>query len=67
MNQAKNLELNTRVCPLCAKPLPKNRGVCPECGGMTNWFKMRLVFGCVSVLFFVLAMLGMLAVGVWLR
>jgi predicted amidophosphoribosyltransferase len=60
-NLVSTTEPNARLCPLCAKPLPKNRGVCPECGG-----KIRMLLGCISIFLFALAMFGMFAVGVWL-
>lgn len=50
---------HTKPCPQCGRPMPKQRGVCAECGGMTTWFKVRLAVGCISML---LAVLGMAAV-----
>ena len=31
--------------------MPANRGVCPECGHQSTWFKFRLYFGCAGALF----------------
>ncbi len=28
-----------------------NRGVCPECGHQTTWFKFRLWVGCAGAIF----------------
>ena len=44
-----------RPCPGCDKPLPVNRHVCPECGYVSPWFKVRFYLGC---LFAILAFLG---------
>jgi predicted amidophosphoribosyltransferase len=40
----------TKLCPGCQEPMPQRRGVCPACGHMTAWFKVRLGVGCGSVL-----------------
>jgi len=39
----------TKPCPACGKSMPRQRGVCPECGHMSPWFKIRLGVGCVSI------------------
>ena len=51
-------ETRTRVCPECEAKVHVHRGVCPECGHMTTWFKVRLYVGCGSLL---LAGIGFLA------
>jgi len=40
----------------------KNRGVCPECGFMTPWFRIRLYGGCFGI---ILAVCGILALFLW--
>ena len=47
----------TRPCPQCGEPMGKTRGVCPECGHMTAWFKVRLFIG---GFFALLALFGIL-------
>ncbi len=39
----------TKPCPHCGDAMPAARGVCPACGGMTTWFKVRLSLGCISI------------------
>ncbi len=41
----------TKPCPACNEPMGINRGVCPECGHQTTWFKFRLYLGCAGALF----------------
>ena len=41
----------SRPCPQCEQPLPIARGVCPECGYMTTWFRIRFFGGCAFALF----------------
>lgn len=42
----------TKPCPECGKPMPANRGVCPnpDCTYASTWFKVRLYLGCAGVL-----------------
>lgn len=47
----------TKPCRQCGKPMPRERGVCPHCGEMTPWFRVRFLVGCASV---VIALIGML-------
>lgn len=56
----------TKLCPNCGKPMPKQRGVCPECGGMTSWFKVRMALGCVAVGIFVLGLVSMVLAALFL-
>ena len=39
-----------RLCRGCGAPLPPSRGVCPECGHVTTWFKVRFLAGCLFAL-----------------
>ncbi|MFP4500614.1 MAG: hypothetical protein ACLFTT_06395 [Candidatus Hydrogenedentota bacterium] len=39
-------EQNTRPCPQCGQPLALNRHVCPACGYVSPWFKVRFAAGC---------------------
>ena len=54
----------TKPCPACEKEIPANRGVCPECGHQSTWFKMRLYLGCLGVLFgfIVTALMAIMAI-----
>lgn len=45
----------TRPCKQCGKEVPVGRGVCPHCGGMSAWFRVRLFIGCAFVLIGLLA------------
>ena len=42
---------STRQCPGCGGEVEARRGVCPECGHMTTWFKIRFFGGCAAVFF----------------
>ncbi|MCC6144476.1 MAG: hypothetical protein IT368_11780 [Candidatus Hydrogenedentes bacterium] len=48
------------VCPGCGKALPAGRGVCPECGYMTGWFRTRIYVGCLAVALGFLGILTMI-------
>lgn len=47
----------TKPCPDCGEAMGINRGVCPKCGHMTGWFKIRLYVGGAFVL---VAFLGLM-------
>jgi len=49
-----------RICQGCEKELPKGRGVCPHCGQMTTWFKVRFFLGGAFVLLGFLCMVAMM-------
>lgn len=37
-----------------------NRGVCPECGYQSTWFKIRFYTGCAGVIFALITITAML-------
>lgn len=51
---------DSRPCPNCGEALHRGRGVCPACGHMSTWFKVRLYGGCAGIL------LALLAIGLFL-
>lgn len=55
-----------KACAGCGKPMGAGRGVCPECGHMTTWFKLRFYVGggcAVVALLGILLMLIMALIG----
>ena len=50
-----NNDPGMRPCPQCGTPLPVSRHVCPDCGYVSTWFKIRFGVGC---LFAALAIAG---------
>jgi len=55
----------TRPCSKCGKAIHAARGVCPECGHMGLWMKLRLYVGCASLVLGGLAILGSIATALW--
>lgn len=55
----------TRKCQACGKDMPAARSVCPECGHMSTWFKLRVFVGCASLTLGGLAILISLALALW--
>lgn len=49
---------HTQPCAKCGQQMPAARSVCPHCGHMTTWFRVRLVLGCGSLLLGGLTILG---------
>lgn len=44
------IDPGTKFCGGCGAPLPPGRGVCPECGYVSTWFKVRFLVGCFFAL-----------------
>lgn len=55
----------TKPCAQCGQPMGRTRGVCPECGHMTPWFKIRLFAGggCAIIAFIGILIMLFAAIG----
>lgn len=54
-----------RTCPACGAPLPAGREVCPSCGHISRWFKVRLWGGCIFALLAFAGVIGMLIMALY--
>lgn len=65
MTEEKQKPARTRPCPQCGKEVHAARGVCPECGYMSTWFKARVGIGCLFLGLGGLAILANIALALW--
>jgi len=50
----------TYTCENCGETVAKHRGVCPSCGHMTPWFRVRFIVGCLSLSIAFLSLIAIL-------
>lgn len=52
-------------CPACGAPMAPGRSVCPSCGYVSRWFKVRLVVGCLFLLLAMAGLVGMIIMALY--